>query len=512
MPAPSPVGTSTTFFANSSGTTIQLAKPSGLQNGDFLVAALRGNSTNSTNDYSLSGWTRRGLAFVANDPAGRVIGLYTKPVTDAGSEPSTYTFTKSVADTRRAGSMMVVRGVDLTNPIAGQSTGYDAVPSPRIQLNSFSVDTTDPTLLVGLWGTEIVSPNATEPTIPFGTQQSLVASSSGTGATRTVLYVGTEVLSGSTTTGHKNLTWSAATGAAATGFILRGLDDTPPTPIGVPIKVGTGETAYLSVLNGAGTRVAPSSVRLYLPGSPNVSTMLSTPGVTWAHRGGSANWPEMSEYAYDRSVMRGFPVLEFSANPTSDNRWVGVHDASVNRTSQTTGVPDISTQTLAQVRAYQNSLNSAGNPRVYYLLEDMLDKYTPTHVVVADPKYGVGKVSQFLDLLDAHGGNTKIVVKFYGVGSGAVALANAATTRGYQTWGYFYESDYTSGDLATYQTHWSILGMNYDASQTAWDSVKSYGKPVVGHIVPNQAGYNTAIAKGATIVQCANVDGIKAVR
>ncbi|MEG2887311.1 MAG: hypothetical protein RR853_09330, partial [Aurantimicrobium sp.] len=39
----------------------------------------------------------------------------------------------------------------------------------------------------------------------------------------------------------------------------------------------------------------------------------------------------------------------------------------------------------------------------------------------------------------------------------------------------------------------------------------SYGKPVVGHIATSQAMYDTAIANGADIVQCANVAGIAAV-
>lgn len=510
MAVPTQVGSVTTFASATSGNTITLSKPSGLQNGDMLLAFLRANGTTSTNDFSLTGWTRRGAAFFASDPAGRVIGIFAKPITDAANEPATYTFTKSVSEGRRSGAMAIFRGVDLSDPFVGQSVNYDAAPSPRIQLNSFSLNSTDPALLVGMWGTEIVSPNASEPTIPFGTQVALVPSQTGTAATRTVLYVGTETVSGSTSTGHKSVTWSSSTGASATGLVLRGISVV--TPIGVPVKIGNGSTAYLSVLNGTGTRVAPSSVKLWLPGSPNVAAMESTTGVTWAHRGGSASWPEMSQYAYDQSVMRGYPVLEFSANRTSDGRWVGVHDASLNRTSQTSGLPDISTQTLSQVQSYQNSLNSSGTSRPYYLLEDMLDKYTPTHVVVADPKYGVGQVNSFLDLCDAHGGPTKIVVKFYGVGSGAVALANAAAARQYRTWGYFYEADYTSGDLATYQQYWSILGMNYDASQAAWNAATSYGKKVVGHIAQTQADYNMAIAKGASIVQCAGVNVIKAVR
>lgn len=266
--------------------------------------------------------------------------------------------------------------------------------------------------------------------------------------------------------------------------------------------------------NGWAVQVAiPSTAPVVTPpGFSSVSQMLATPGATWAHRGGSTNWPEMSKYAYEQAALAGYGALEFSANRTSDGVWVGVHDASLNRTSQTTGLPDISTMTWAQVQTYQNSLNAAGTPRPYYRLDQFLDDFTSTHVVIVDPKHAIGAYNtEFLNLLDAHGGNTKIVVKFYGVGAGATGLADAATARGYRTWGYFYDTDVTSGGLAADQSHWSILGMNYDAAQSAWDAVLSYGKPVVGHIAASQANYNTAISRGARMVQCANVAGIAAV-
>jgi len=480
MVAPTVVGTPTTFASATSGSTIVLDKPAGVQNGDMLVAVLRTNGSTSSADFALAGWTRRGYTFKPNDGAGRVFGIYTHPVTDVTTEPSTYTFSKAVADARRVGAMFLVRGVDLTNPVAGNSVNWDATATPRVQLNSFAVDTTDAALLVYAWGVEIVSPNATAPTVTPSTAVALVPSAAGTSTTRTTIWAGAEPISGGATTGARSLTWASATGEAASGVVLRGLA-AAPTP---------------------------------KPGFSSVPQMLATPGATWAHRGGSANRPEMSEYAYDQAVLAGYGALEFSANRTSDTGgiWVGVHDASLNRTSQTSGLPDISTMTWAQVQAYQNTLNSAGTPRPYYRLDTFLDKFTPTHVAIVDPKHAIGTYNtEFLNLLDAHGGPSKIVVKFYGAGSGAVALADAAAARGYQTWGYFYDTDVTSGELAAWQSHWSILGVNYDAPQSAWDAVLAYGKPVVGHIAGSQANYDTAISRGARMVQCANVDGIRAV-
>lgn len=300
-----------------------------------------------------------------------------------------------------------------------------------------------------------------------------------------------------------------ATGAVTATYVPTQASNGMGVQIVIPSpSAGPVERTAVGVLTLSGSATATVPTR---PGFQSVTQMLATPGATWAHRGGSVNWPEMSEHAYDQAVLAGYGALEFSAHRTSDGVWVGSHDPSLNRTSQTSGLPNISAMTWAQVQTYSNSLNSSGTPRPYYRLDAFLDKFASTHVCIVDPKNDVSRIAEFLDICDAHGGNTKLVVKFFGVGSGSTALADAATARGYQTWGYFYEANIGTGDLAADQSHWSILGMEYGASQASWDTVLSYGKPVVGHIAASQANYDTAIAKGARMVQCSNVAGITAV-
>lgn len=248
-----------------------------------------------------------------------------------------------------------------------------------------------------------------------------------------------------------------------------------------------------------------------MTGFSSVAQMIATPGATWAHRGGSASWPEMSELAYANSVAAGYGALEFSAGRTSDGVWIGLHDRSINRTSGTTGLPDISEMTWAEVQGYQIVVGASGAPQPYWLLTDFLGTYAGDHVCIVDLKYGNAHRPEFLDILDSYGAQERIIVKFYGAGGGATDIADAATARGYNTWGYFYEADYTSGALDADQSHWSLLGMDLDASQEAWNAALSYGKPVVGHIADDQADYDTAIAKGADMVQCAGVAVIAAV-
>lgn len=472
MSAPQWIGSPATAGA-ASGTSLTIAKPTGLANGDLLVVAVRAQGTVATAITTPSGFTRAGGA---NGAADRAQGIFYKLVADAASEPANYAFSGWSAG-RSVGSIRILRGVDPANIIGG-STPYSTT-----DLAAYA-SSAAPYLAVAMWGDERTDTRSHVPSAtPAGyagldnIQSTLDASTTGS---RTALWWGSLAIAdgGSPEIAAAALTWPVGASAnRSVGAAFRGLT----TPAAAPA------------------------------GFSSVAQMLATPGATWAHRGGSANWPEMSEYAYDQAVLAGYGALEFSAHRTSDGVWVGSHDPSLNRTSQTSGLPNISAMTWAQVQTYSNTLNSAGTPRAYYRLDTFLDKYTPTHVCIVDPKNDVSRIAEFLAICDAHGGNTKIVVKFFGVGGGSTALADAAAAKGYQTWGYFYEADVADGDLAADQSHWSLLGMEYGASQASWDAVLSYGKPVVAHIAASQANYDTAIAKGARMVQTSNVLGVRAV-
>lgn len=466
MARPFVFGTPTKFESNASVSAIPLALPADAQNGDIVVADLRTSGSTSPTDFAAPGFTRQSYTFKPNDPEGRVLGQFTHVITDITAEPSVYTFTKTVADGRSAGTMYLVRGADPDNPVAGHSGGWTTTGS-TVSTHTFTTDAPQDALLVFAYGNELTAPSSDLPSGLPGTQIAYTQSQGASTVTKTSLWSGWEAVDTTSIT-PRALTWPRVSGASASAFVIRGKAD--PQPV------------------AAGFR--------------NVTQMLGRKGATWSHRGGSANFPEMSEYAYDRSVQQGYGVLEFSAQRTSDGVWFGLHDDTLNRTSQTTGLPAVSTMTWAQVQTYMNTLNSAGTPRPYYRLDAFLDKYTPTHVVAIDPKNAIGaNDAELLDLLDSKGGPAKAIVKFFGVGTGAAALADKARARGYQTWGYFYADDVTDGDLALYEKHWTILGMEYTAPQSAWDAILAYGKPVTAHIIPDQAGYNTAMAKGARFAQ-----------
>src|SRR5690606_37392032 len=123
-------------------------------------------------------------------------------------------------------------------------------------------------------------------------------------------------------------------------------------------RMKTGDSNFVRVryLDEEGVERVPASARFIHPGFNSVEQLINTPGATMAHRGGSEHFPEMSEWAYDQSILRGFGVLEFSAQRTSDGWWFGVHNPDLNEVTGSTGLPNISTMTRAEVEEYANVL------------------------------------------------------------------------------------------------------------------------------------------------------------
>jgi hypothetical protein len=247
-------------------------------------------------------------------------------------------------------------------------------------------------------------------------------------------------------------------------------------------------------------------------GKTPVEKIMATPGATWAHRGGSANWPEMTGYAYQQAVNRGYGCVEISMSRTKDGEWFGLHDATLDRVAGVTGNVIPSDLTWQELRvAYNVVVGAAGAPKPFMSWQELLAIIPQKCVVVFDPKHSMGFLDECLAMVKRDIGAERGVFKFYGVGSGAVNAAVRATDAGFHTWGYFYEADVASGALHRDQHAWSLLGMEWDAPTETWNTIKSYGKPVVAHIVPSLAAYDAAMLKGADIAQVADVAGVPAV-
>ncbi len=128
--------------------------------------------------------------------------------------------------------------------------------------------------------------------------------------------------------------------------------------------------------------------------------MLSQPVFYSAHRGGSANEPEMTLEAYEVSAKRHFGALEVSLARSADGVWFGLHDQTLDRTSQVTGLPPASEMSWTDINRYQVTLNGDGDPQPYLAWTELASAYGRTHVLFVDPKYAADfHIDEFLDMV-----------------------------------------------------------------------------------------------------------------
>lgn len=257
--------------------------------------------------------------------------------------------------------------------------------------------------------------------------------------------------------------------------------------------------------------VTPSNIEIMLPGPVDVESFMSNLPMYSAHRGGSADWPQHSLRAYTQSVYRGYPCLEVSIQRTLDGVLVCNHDPSINGIvyGGVSGLPDISAMTWADITNYQirpPDRHLERGPEPFLRLVDLLDVYGESHIFMIDPKnISSTHYSSILDLLDSRGGPDRFLGKW--VGSN-LTWSNALKARSYDSWGAFFSSDWTpgSGFNSSWADQWTMLGLNYDASQAHWDEILATGKKIIGHICPDEASVEMARSKGAVGFQVSGID------
>lgn len=280
-----------------------------------------------------------------------------------------------------------------------------------------------------------------------------------------------------------------------------------------PLEYWDGEeiTGVSTLSYWDGTTATPlEEPLLKIPtGYASVSDLLSRPYGYFAHRGGSAEYPEMSMRAYTQAVIEGFGCLEWSTQRTSDGVFVGCHDPNINAVVAGGGTfPNISAMTWAQIQAQMIKPPATHPERAnqpFARLEELVAAYGQTHVIMIDPKnIGSANYAQLLNLMDANGGPSRWIGKWVG---GNATWSTALRARGYKSWGAYYSTDDRTMVTNT-QSQWDILGFNYGGPQEDWDFILSFGKPVYGHVCPDQASVDTAIAKGAVGAQVSGTEAV----
>ena len=247
------------------------------------------------------------------------------------------------------------------------------------------------------------------------------------------------------------------------------------------------------------------------PGKPagpeqysSVSDMLAQHPFYVAHRGGSATWPEYSMSAYENSVKWGMGALELSVNRTSDGVFFGLHDATLDRTSDVTGNINPNTITWDHlVSTYKNKLNAPTPAGVDYTkASDVFAAYAKDHVIFVDTKY-IGNTQQRIDLINlmlSYASADHWVLKGYYNDATLTPLAHQYDI---QTWGYYFARDLTN--FSQTYPNWDMLGVELSASSDQWKRATDTGKPVIAFFINNQADLNAALAKGAAGVMVSDV-------
>jgi hypothetical protein len=528
-------GDSITFgTVGSTGATSGFSKSSisNMAIGDLLVAWIHNQNGTPGTITPPTGWIRYGAAIGnPNGTASRNSGIYyyaIKSQTDMNNLGSTPTWTFSVTTGRVACVVARATGIQLDTIEDSAATTFSTTSAASSLAIAGLTTISATTLLVG--GTfhanaaSTTSPNTTALLTAF--QEYKTAPD------------GSPLANSGAALGYRNLTSAGATGTITTtldsnaatlsgelvAFTVGAWTAPAGTNPGVAIKytsaTDTLSSGALYYTSATDTLSTPLEVRPFPTGYASVSAMLASTPFYVAHRGGSANWPEMSLYAYTQSGFWGIGALELSLARTSDGVWFGLHDASLDRTSLGTGGGSgttlvASAMTWAQVQAYTilptGITNTSVAAQPYMRWEELMAAYYGSFVIFVDPKVASAYSTELLDMMDAMPGSptTQFVAKSYGVAGSSgntTGWAHDSHARGYKSWGYFYQAD--AANFAAYQGRWDILGMDYTADAPTWASIMSYGKPVIGHIVPDLAGATTALGYGAAGIMASGVQQV----
>jgi glycerophosphoryl diester phosphodiesterase len=115
--------------------------------------------------------------------------------------------------------------------------------------------------------------------------------------------------------------------------------------------------------------------------------------IAYAHQGGAREAPSSTLYAISRAIEAGATAMELDVHRSADGHLVVCHDATVDRTTNSSG--DIATMTLAELQALDNA---------YWFVpgEDARSDLEASHYPLRgrapdDHRYGIASLEEVLD-------------------------------------------------------------------------------------------------------------------
>ena len=215
-----------------------------------------------------------------------------------------------------------------------------------------------------------------------------------------------------------------------------------------------------------------------------------------AHRLGGTEYPEFTRRGLDASLAAGFKALELSVRRCATGEFVLIHDWVTTRT-----VPGTDYQIWNTPWSTLAGLQQASGG--FLRLTDVMDSVPSDVVLAIDHKVTSDKPTASSGDMDSEAAlfafleerlgaqaQRRVIIKHFVQGG----VASRAKAKGYRTMCMMYPNEVAGAPL----TDWDILGMEWNAPDDVWATLRATGKPLIAHIITTQAQATRARERGAT--------------
>lgn len=464
--------------------------------GSYVIAVANNQlvSPNAVGATFDSGWTQLGL-YSSNGPTDNTAITRTQMLVVG----------KTIAATGATGSLTVTwpaaTGAGIT------AAAFRAAPAPTNTSPTASITHSETGLSTTVNGSGSSDPDGTIASYDWNWGD---GTTHGTGATPSAHAYATP--------GTYTITLTVTDNLGATGTTTASVTVGYPT---ATMFVGNGTAKVRTLVWGADGTTKKQVKRVWKvhPGLDRGAMISKPTPFVIGHMGCTWDRPEGSLQAVTDAMVYGVDAIMASVQRTSDGKFFLLNDSKyldpvvLGNDAGTTLDPTTMTWSFIQanytIGAYHTKATGQAR-QPFMLLTDLLAKFPGT--IFLDPKTIPSTYwPDLLDIMDANGGPSRFIAKYYYSG---VSWPDAAKARNalYKTWGYYYASEIDANNaiVSNTQSHWDYLGIDFGGSSTGWAILLATGKPVIGHIAKTLADYNTAISKGASGVMTSGVQEVLA--
>lgn len=240
----------------------------------------------------------------------------------------------------------------------------------------------------------------------------------------------------------------------------------------------------------AGTRTVSKPA----PTGAVVDRFLASKPFYVAHRLGGTEYPEFTQKGLTESLRAGFKALELSVRRCASGEFVLIHDWVTTRT-----VPGTEYQIWNTPWSVLSGLQQASGG--FMRLTDVVDQVGDDIVLAIDHKVTSGKpvgsqgdmdsedaLFNYLDTIP--NAKDRVLIKQFVNGG----VATRAKAKGYKSMCMMYPAEVAGADLSS----WDVLGMEWNAPDDVWATLKTTDKPLIAHIITTKDQADRAMSKGAT--------------